>query len=232
MERPLYSIYDQVQFASAVTLVAGIFVLWILIIDRHTQRQRDRETTELDELGYRAGRMARPPDFYKTDLVVRRLDWVSEVALMQGWRRGFDEHLAHSVACSPGSSCLRHNSNSASSQDPTELEVMVRHSLSDTHGRQTHGYNLPRFYAIIEIAISGRTGFRDFSIDLPEGACGVDIVRSAEIYARGRGWKCISIATGANGALLPDIEAVAEPASRDDVKGLWFPRVSSRPMEP
>lgn len=74
---------------------------------------------------------------------------------------------------------------------------------------------MPRFHAVLEVKANERTTFHEFVIDLPAGCSGIDVVRSAEVYARGRGWSCVTVCTGVNGAVSP--KTAADPARRESI---------------
>lgn len=69
-------------------------LVWSGVKDRLKQRRIDKLMKALDQWGYAAGRLGKPPDFFKSEDVGSRFDWVGELAVMQGWQRGFDEYVA------------------------------------------------------------------------------------------------------------------------------------------
>jgi hypothetical protein len=77
----------------ALAAIVGALV-WSGVKDHLKQRKIDKYTKTLDQWGYAAGQLGKPPDFYKFEETGRNLDWVDELAIMQGWQRGFDEFMA------------------------------------------------------------------------------------------------------------------------------------------
>ena len=73
---------------------------------------------------------------------------------------------------------------------------------------------MPKYHAILEAVADGRKITYAFTVDLPVGSGGVDVVRAAEAYAAARGWSRLVVATGMNGTVLPEVPSAARPARR------------------
>ena len=91
--------FDGTSWLTGVVLVAALgYVAWFVVKDKLNQRKIDKLMDQLDQLGYLAGKLGKPPDFYKVEDVGQKFDWVDEFAVMQGWQRGFDEFVADNKA--------------------------------------------------------------------------------------------------------------------------------------
>ncbi len=88
----MFETWDVIGWA-CVAVVVGV-VLWNAQRQYLERRKIDKWTKTLDQWGYAAGRLGKPPDFYKTEDIGSRFDWVDELAVKQGWQRGFHEYLA------------------------------------------------------------------------------------------------------------------------------------------
>ena len=80
----------------ALGVVGGavcIYFLWTGLKETLEDRAIAAGLEKMRKLGYTAGKAGMPPDFYKEELG-DRVDVADELAIMQGWDRGWEEFLA------------------------------------------------------------------------------------------------------------------------------------------
>jgi hypothetical protein len=86
------------SLTTLVLLVAGAAIVIALVTKaskaKLEQRKIDRYMAALNEWGYAAGRLGKPPDFYKSERPEKEFDFADEAAMLVGWQAGFDEYLA------------------------------------------------------------------------------------------------------------------------------------------